>query len=191
MSSPSGVRSPLRSLGSGEQRGVDELAPLVYDELRRLARRYLAREHRGNTLQPTALVNEAYLRLLDIRQVQWRDRTHLLAMSARLMRRVLVDRARARRSEKRGGGAVTVPLCDSVAGAEPSVGVVALDDALTALATIDERKSRVVELRFFGGLSVKETADILHVSPQTVLRDWRLARAWLARELTGADCGGA
>jgi RNA polymerase sigma-70 factor, ECF subfamily len=144
-------------------------------------------EHRGHTLQATALVNEAYLRLIDVQRVHWQSRAHFFAMSATLMRRVLVDFARARQSQKRGNGWTKVSLDDALLVAEaPSTDIVALDDALTALAAFDPRKSRVVELRFFGGLTVEETADALHISADTVTRDWNTAKAWLVRELRRA-----
>ena len=143
----------------------------------------MAREHAGHSLQATALVNEAYLRLVEGRSVNWQNRAHFLAVAARLMRRILVDFARAKRYQKRGGGAVKVTLVDDMALSEPGRDLVALDDALEALAKHDERKSRVIEMRFFGGLSVQETAEALHVSPETVMRDWKMARAWLLREL--------
>jgi RNA polymerase sigma factor (TIGR02999 family) len=143
----------------------------------------VAREDAGHSLQATALVNEAYLRLVEGRSVNWQNRAHFLAVAARLMRRILVDFARAKRYQKRGGGAMQVTLVDNVALSEPGRDLVALDDALEALAKHDERKSQVIEMRFFGGLSVKETAEALHVSPETVMRDWKMARAWLLREL--------
>jgi RNA polymerase sigma factor (TIGR02999 family) len=160
--------------------------PLVEAELRRLARSYMRRERRGHTLQTTALVNEAFLRLTDARSLEWQDRAHFLGIAARLMRRVLVDYARARGYRKRGGGACRVTLDEGlVASPEPQLDVVALDRALEALAAVDARKTRVIELRFFGGLSVEETAEVLHVSTDTVKRDWRLAKLWLLRELEG------
>jgi RNA polymerase sigma factor (TIGR02999 family) len=163
--------------------------PLVEAELRRLARGYMGRERRGHTLQVTALVNEAFLRLTDARRLRWQDRAHFLGISARLMRRVLVDHARSRGYQKRGGGAQQVTLDDAlVVSPEPAldrVDLVALDRALEALAAVDARKSRLIELRFFGGLSVEEAADVLHVSADTVKRDWRLAKLWLLRELEG------
>ena len=161
---------------------------MIYDELRRVAGRYLGRERGNHTLQPTALVNEAYLRLVDVRRVSWKNRTHFLAMSARLMRRVLVDFARSRQYQKRGGGVMKVSL-DEAHGVSTERGqdLVALDEALTTLSALDERKARVIEMRFFGGLTVEETAAVLDVSRETVLRDWRLARAWLMRELLRTD----
>jgi len=162
--------------------------PLVHDELRRIARRCLNGERANHSVQTTELVNEAFLRLVDVQQVDWQSRTHFLALSARLMRRVLVDYARARGADKRGGGAVHVTLDDAtVGGAAPAADVVRLDDALKALAALDERKSRVVELRFFGGLTVDETAAALEISSKTVLRDWEFARAWLHREVGGGQ----
>jgi RNA polymerase sigma-70 factor (ECF subfamily) len=158
--------------------------PLVHDELRRIARRCLHGERANHSLQATELVNEAFLRLVDIQQIDWQNRTHFLAMSARLMRRVLVDLARARGADKRGGGAIRVTLNEAaIDGLAPNADVIRLDDALKALAALDERKSRVVELRFFGGLTADETAVALQVSSKTVLRDWEFARAWLQREL--------
>ena len=168
----------------GDEAALEQLIPLVHHELHQIARRCLKGERPGHTLQPTALVNEAYLRLVDLRRVTWRDRTHFLAMSARLMRRVLVDFARSRRYQKRGGGLLKVSLDEAHAVAvNRGEDLVALDDALNTLGALDERKARVIELRFFGGLSVEETAMVLDVSRDTVQRDWRLARAWLMREL--------
>jgi RNA polymerase sigma factor (TIGR02999 family) len=159
--------------------------PLVHDELRRLARRYMARERPGHTLQATALVNEAYLRLIEVRQIRWQNRAHFFAMSARVMRRILVDFARARGQEKRGGGAQKVTLDEAlVVSPETGKDLVALDEALSALEVVHPRKSQVVEMRFFGGLSIDETAEALHVSPDTVKRDWRFAKLWLLRELS-------
>lgn len=158
--------------------------PLVYDELRRLAHRYLAGERPGHTLQTTALVNEAYLRLIDSSRVRWQNRAHFFGVSAQLMRRILVDFARSRHKLKRGGGAVQVSLDEAaIISHEPSADLIALDEALKALADFDERKSKVVELRFFGGLTVEETAEVLQVSTDTVMRDWSLAKVWLLREL--------
>jgi RNA polymerase sigma-70 factor (ECF subfamily) len=158
----------------------------VYGELHRIARLCMLGERAGQTLQATALVNEAFLRLVDVQRIEWRNRAHFLAMAARLMRRVLVDVARARQADKRGGDAVRVTFEEAlVAGQEPGAAFIRLDDALTALGALDERKSRVVELRFFGGLSVQETAEVLGVSSKTVVRDWEFAKAWLQRELIG------
>jgi RNA polymerase sigma-70 factor, ECF subfamily len=174
----------LQAWGQGKDAALEELLPLVHRELRRLARRYMFGERPGHTLQTTALVNEAYLRLVNSRHVNWQNRAHFFALSAELMRRILVDYARARGYQKRGGGAPKVTLDEALMGPEEKGhDLVALDDALKALAGVDPRKSKVVELRFFGGLSVAETAEVLKVSPDTVLRDWRLAKAWLAREM--------
>lgn len=183
---PSGpdVTGLLLAWGNGDDAALQQLIPIVHDELHRIAGACLAGERPGHTLQTTALVNEAYLRLIHARKVRWQNRAHFLAMSARLMRRVLVDFARSKGYQKRGGGAVRVTLVDDVVlSAEPGRDLVALDDALDALAKIDERKSRVIELRFFGGLSVKETAESLDISPETVMRDWKLAKVWLLRQL--------
>lgn len=169
---------------TGDEAALQELLPIVHDELRRVARRQMAGERPGHTLQPTALVNEAYLRLVDLKQIQWQNRAHFFAMAARLMRRILVDFARSRRYQKRGGGAKQVSFTEAleIAASQPA-DVVALDEALAALARVDERKSRVVELRFFGGLSIEETAEVLSVSRETVKRDWTFAKMWLLRHL--------
>ena len=175
----------LRAWREGDEKALDALLPLVHDELRHIARRCLHGGRGNHSLQATTLVNEAFLRLVDVQHVDWQSRTHFLAMSARLMRRVLVDLARSRGADKRGGDAVRVTLDDAaVGGVAPEADVIRLDDALKALAALDERKSRVVELRFFGGLTADETALALQVSSKTVLRDWEFARAWLQRELT-------
>lgn len=164
---------------------LDRLLPLVHLELRRLARRHMRHERANHTLQASALVNEAYLRLIEVKKVQWQNRAHFFAMASRLMRRVLVDAARAKGYQKRDGGQM-VSLDEAVVVADaPSQDLVALDDALNALDAVDSRKCQVVEMRFFGGLSVEETAEALHVSAGTIKRDWRLAKAWLARELSG------
>jgi RNA polymerase sigma factor (TIGR02999 family) len=186
--SPHQVTQLLQAWSEGDQAALDQLMPLVYQELHRLAHRYLGREQRGHTLQTTALVNEAYLRLIEAQQVRWQDRAHFFAISAQLMRRILVDFARARGYRKRGGGAQQVSLDEGLV-ISPARGAdfLALDEALKSLAAIDERKSRVIELRYFGGLSVEETAEVLKVSPETVKRDWRLARTWLLRELSTAN----
>jgi len=182
----------LRAWGQGEDAALEELLPLVYQELRRLARRYMFGERPGHTLQTTALVNEAYLRLVNSRQVNWQNRAHFFAISAQLMRRILVDYARARGSQKRGGGVPKVTLDEELmAPQEKGHDLVALDDALKRLALVDERKGRVVELRFFGGLDVKETAEVLKVSKETVMRDWKLAKVWLLRDLSGANPHGS
>jgi RNA polymerase sigma factor (TIGR02999 family) len=162
--------------------------PLVYSELRRMAGRYMKGERTGHTLQATALVNEAYLRLIEIRRVRWQNRAQFFALAARSMRRILVDSARARRSQKRGGGAPTIVLDEAlVIAEEPDAALVALDDSLEALKALDARKAHVVELRYFGGLSVAETAEVLKVSPETVMRDWDFAKAWLSREMGGGS----
>ncbi len=168
----------------GDEEALNALMPLVYDEVHRIAGHCMAGEHRGQTLQTTALVNEAFLRLADVQRVNWQNRAHFLAMIARLMRRVLVDAARARRAEKRGGDAVRVTFDEPLLGAmERAADLIRLDDALEALAALDARKSRVVELRFFAGLSLEETAEALDVSTKTVMRDWEFARAWIEREM--------
>jgi len=175
----------LKAWAGGDRVALDRLTPLVYAELRRMARRYMAKERPGNSLQATALVNEAFLRLVEVDNVRWQDRAHFFAVSAQVMRRILVDAARARGSDKRGGGAVRVDLNESV-DAMPgrSRALVALDEALDALARFDTRKAKVVEMRFFGGMSVEETAEVLGISAPSVLRDWKLARAWLMREMS-------
>jgi RNA polymerase sigma factor (TIGR02999 family) len=170
--------------GQGERAALDELIPLVHQELRRLAHRYMAGERSGHTLQTTALVNEAYVRLVDCRKVRWQDRTHFFGVSAQLMRRILVDFARSRHYQKRGAGARPVALDENLdLGRQKDADLVALDEALDDLAAVDPRKSKVVELKFFGGLMVDEIAEVLQVSPQTVLRDWKLAKSWLQREM--------
>lgn len=180
------VTELLLAWGRGDRVALDELVPIVHQELRRLARLQLRGERNNHTLQTTALVNEAFIRLVDLRRIRWQDRAHFLSLSARLMRRILVDHARSRNYQKRGGGAVNVTLDDVlVASPERGADLVALDDALESLARVDPRKSQVVELRFFGGLSVEETAEALKVSPETVFRDWRLAKVWLLREVSG------
>jgi len=181
----------LLAWGRGDETALDQLIPLVHDELRQLARRHMARERPGHTLQATALVNEAYLRLIEVNQVRWQNRAHFFAMASRVMRRILVDAARARGYQKRGGGAETVSLDEALlVSGGPRQDLIALDDALNALAAFDLRKSQVVEMRFFGGLSVEETAEALHVSADTVMRDWRLAKVWLVRELSGEQLEG-
>ena len=181
---PPQVTQLLIDWSNGDEHALQQLIPLVHEELRRVARRHMAHERAEHTLQATALVNEAYMRLVDIRQVRWQNRAHFFAMSARLMRRILVDFARSRSYQKRGGAAPKVTLDEAlVVSPEPGSDLVALDEALTALAAVDPRKAQVVEMRFFGGLSVEETAEALHVSRDTVMRDWKLAKAWLLREL--------
>ncbi|HXG92657.1 MAG TPA: sigma-70 family RNA polymerase sigma factor [Blastocatellia bacterium] len=182
--SPKEITGLLIAWSNGDRSALDRLAPLVHAELYRLARRYMSQESPDHTLQATALVNEAYLRLIDWKNVRWQNRAHFFGVSAGLMRRILVDYARSRKYQKRGGGAVQVSLDEAaIISKERAADFVALDDALKSLAEIDERKSRIVELRFFGGLSVEETAEVLKISPRTVLREWSLAQAWLYREL--------
>ena len=174
----------LRAWNEGDGSALDKLIPLVYDELYRLARRYMRQERPDHTLQATSLVNEAYLRLIDVNRIEWRNRTHFLALAAQMMRRILVEFARNRHRQKRGGGAVHVSLDDMQELPDSKEhDLVALSDALGGLATFDVRMSEVVELRFFGGLTVEETAEVLNVSPVTVMRDWKTAKAWLLREI--------
>jgi RNA polymerase sigma factor (TIGR02999 family) len=184
-SSPQGVTQLLKAWSNGEQQALDELIPLVYAELHRLARRYMGRERNAHTLQPTALVHEAYERLIDLKHVTWQNRAHFFGVSAQLMRRILVDYARSRRYSKRVGEWRQIPLNEAVTiFRDRSTDIVALDDAMRVLAGIDPRKERVVEMRFFGGLSIKEIAEVLDISQESVLRDWRLAKVWLLRELS-------
>jgi RNA polymerase sigma factor (TIGR02999 family) len=186
------VTGLLRAWGRGDEDALQKLMPLVYDQLHAAARHYMAGERAGHTLQTTALIHETYLRLVDIRHVEWQDRAHFLAVCARLMRRILIDFARSRGYQKRGGAAPHVNFHEQlVVSAEPDFNLVALDDALNRLAQVDERKSKVVELRFFGGLDVKETAEVMKVSADTVMRDWKLAKVWLLRELRGGTAHGA
>ena len=176
----------LRAWNEGDDTALNELVPLVEKELHRLARAYMGRERKGHTLQATALVNEVFLRFLHAPTPRWQDRAHFVGIAARLMRRVLVDHARSRGYQKRGGGAQRVPVDKALLIThEPELDVLAVDRALEAFAKIDPRKSQVVELRFFGGLSVEETADVLGISAETVKRNWRIARLWLSRELEG------
>jgi RNA polymerase sigma factor (TIGR02999 family) len=174
----------LQAWGRGDDRALEKLAPLVYEELRRRAQRLMGRERAGHSLEPTALIHEAYLRLVGSTPVDVKGRGHFYALASRLMRQILVDHARTRGRRKRGGGAAAVSFDEARMGPRPATDLVRLDEALRALAETDERKGRVVEMRFFGGLSAEETASVLNVSPQTVLRDFRLAKAWLHRELT-------
>jgi RNA polymerase sigma factor (TIGR02999 family) len=176
----------LQAWRQGDDRALDKLTPQVYRELHRAARRCMSRERDGHTLETTALINELYLRLSDLKLIDWQNRAHFFALCARQMRRILTDHARARHSHKRGDGAKPISFdAVPVISPEPSAVFIAIDDALNQLAKMDERKSRVVELRFFGGLNVEETAEVLKISPETVARDWRLAKAWLTRELGG------
>lgn len=186
--SPHEVTQMLVAWGDGDSAALDRLMPLVYEELHRLAHHYMSREHPGHTLQTSALVNEAYLRLIDQKNVHWQNRAHFFGIAAQLMRQILVDYARKRRSQKRGGGALKVSFDEAIiVSKERLTEVIALDDALKSLAEIDPRKSQMVELRFFGGLSIEETAEVLKVSPATVMRDWTLAKAWLKRAVTSDE----
>jgi RNA polymerase sigma factor (TIGR02999 family) len=192
-SEPDGITVLLKAWRNGDRSALDRLASLLYVEMRRLAYRFMQQERAEHTLQATALVNEAYLRLVDIKAVDWQDRAHFMAVASQTMRRVLVDAARARAAEKRGGGMERVEGGASgvdldglpAPGTDRALEVCALDEALDALARMDPRRAKVIELRFFGGLTVEETAEILQISPQSVMRDWTLARAWLMRELRG------
>lgn len=180
------VTQLLQAWSEGEQGALDKLAPIVYRELHRLAQRYMAQERPGQTLQATALVNEAYLRLVDVKQVSWQNRAHFFGVSAQFMRRILVERARSRHTIKRGSGGAAVSLDEGLLmSPAPGPDLVALDDALKDLAAMDPRRCQVVELRFFGGLTVEETAEVLHISPVTVMNDWKFAKAWLLRQLGG------
>lgn len=180
------VTGLLLAWSEGDALALEKLIPIVYDELRRLARRYLRRERAGHSLQSTELVHEAYARLIEANRVQWQDRAHFLAVCAQLMRRILVDHARSRRAAKRGGGIELVPLdAASPALLDHRKDVLAIDEALNNLALVDRRKAQVVELRFFGGLTSEEAADVLKTSPDTVKRDWKVAKVWLLRELSG------
>jgi len=183
-SSSSGVTGLLRAWGRGDEEALQKLMPLVYEQLHAAARRYMARERPGHTLQTTALIHETYLRLVDVRQINFQDRVHFFAICAQLMRRILIDFARSRGYQKRGGAAPHVNFDQAVlVTARPDANLVALNEALDRLALVDARKGQVVELRFFGGLGVKETAEVMKVSPDTVMRDWKVAKVWLLREL--------
>lgn len=189
--SPSEVSLLLQAWNEGDESALDKLMPIVYDELRQMARRYMALESPGHTLQTTALVNEAYLRLVDSGHTTWQNRVHFFAVCAQAMRRILVDWARSRQAQKRGGEVQPLPLDEALDEAQaPDVDLVALDEALKALAKVDPRKSRVVELHFFGGLNLEETAEVLKVSSDTVLRDWKMAKSWLRCELSGEKLDG-
>ncbi|MCG3163292.1 MAG: hypothetical protein JMDDDDMK_04681 [Acidobacteria bacterium] len=181
---PNEITRQLIAWSHGDAEALEQLIPTVYQELRRMAGRYLRQENPGHTLQPTALVHEAWLRLIDQTRVNWQNRAQFFGVAAQMMRRILVDHAKTKHREKRGGGASKLSLDDVInLSQERAADLIALDDALDALARIDERKSRVVELRYFGGFSVEETAQILEVSPDTVMRDWKMAKAWLYQEL--------
>ena len=176
----------LTAWSEGDQSALHQLAPLIHSELHRLAHHYMRRERPGHLLQTSALVNEAYVRLIDWKNVRWQNRAHFFAVAAQMMRRILVDFARENRNLKRGGGALQISLSEAASFVmHDNTDLVALDDALSALAQVDPRKVRVVEMRFFAGLSVEEIADVLKVSKETVMRDWRLAKVWLLRELDG------
>lgn len=180
------VTGLLQAWGRGDEEALKKLVPLVYEQLRVAARRHMVRERAGHTLQTTALIHETYLRLVDVRRIKWQNRAHFLAICAQLMRRILIDFARSRRYQKRGGAAREVDFHENLrVTSQPDTNLLALDDALNRLALVDERKSRVVELRFFGGLSVKDTAEVMKVSADTVMRDWKLAKMWLLRDLGG------
>ena len=182
------VTQILQAWSNGDPRALEDLIPVIYEELRRQAARYLRRERPNHTLQTTALIHEAYLRLVDQKDVRWQNRAHFFGVAAQLMRRILVDHARKDRAVKRGGPAIKLPLGEAAAIAgRPDMNLVALDEALSKLAAMDERKSRVVELKYFGGLTAEEAAEVLQVSPATVRHDWSMAKAWLRREIAGGD----
>jgi RNA polymerase sigma-70 factor (ECF subfamily) len=182
---PDNVTLLLRKWSEGDDSALEQLTPLVYDELHRLAHQHMRREQAGHILQTSALINEAYVRLVDQAHTPWQDRAHFFGIAARLMRQILVDEARKRNSAKRGGSMVQVPLDDIATLAQEQAGnLIALDDALKQLEASDERQSKIVELRFFGGLSIEETADVLKVSPGTVMREWTFARSWLRSKMT-------
>lgn len=185
---PQEITQLLLSWSNGDQAALEQLIPLVYPELRRMAQRYMRREKPAHTLQTSALINEAYLRIVDQQEVEWKDRAHFFALSARVMRHILIDHARSHQYSKRRAGALHIPL-DEVAAfsQERAAEFVALDDALVGLAAIDERKSRIVELRFFGGLTVDEIAEVMNLSPITIKREWRSAKAWLHLEISGVQ----
>ena len=186
--SSSNVTQMLHDWSHGDREVLDKLVPVVYEELRRQAARYLRRERPGHTLQTTALIHEAYIRLIDQKNVHWQNRAHFFAISAQLMRRILVDHARSRQAAKRGGSDIKLPLEEAMIASEGrEVDLVALDEALERLAAIDPQQSRVVELKFFSGLSVEETAEVLGVSTRTVKRDWNVAKAWLRREISEGE----
>jgi RNA polymerase sigma factor (TIGR02999 family) len=189
---PHEITRLLQAWSSGDEEALNRLTPLVYEQLHRVARRYMADERSGHVLQTTALVNEAYLRLFDCRPLKWQDRAHFFAVCAQLMRRILIDIARSNQYQKRGAGAPHVAVDETLdGGTKMSADILSLDDALGSLAKMDARKGQVVELRFFGGLSVEETAEVLKVSKETVFRDWRMAKSWLLRELSEGSPHGA
>jgi len=185
---PQEITQLLMNWSQGDKAALDQLVPLVYPELRRLAKRHMDREDPAHTLQTSALINEAYLKLVDQQNVEWQNRAHFFAVAARVMRHILVDHARTRNYAKRGGGAPKLPLDEAAALTEQRAGqLIALDDALRDLAALDERKSQIIELRFFGGLSLEETAEVMKISPSTVQREWRAAKAWLHHTMTKTD----
>jgi RNA polymerase sigma-70 factor (ECF subfamily) len=185
---PQEITQLLMNWSQGDKAALDQLVPLVYPELRRLAKRHMDRESPAHTLQTSALINEAYLKLVDQQNVKWQNRAHFFAMAAQVMRHILVDHARTRNYAKRGGGAPKLPLDEAAALTAQRAGqLIALDDALTDLASLDERKSQIIELRFFGGLSLEETAEVMKISPSTVQREWRAAKAWLHHTMSKAD----
>jgi RNA polymerase sigma factor (TIGR02999 family) len=190
-SDQTGITQLLIAWGDGEREALDQLVPLVYDDLRRLAAGYMGRETPGHALQPTALVHEAYVRLIDQRRVQWRNRAHFFGVAANMMRRILVDDARKRRAEKRGGAAERVTLTgDDIAAPEQhDIDVLALHEALERLASFDPQQERIVELRYFGGLTIEETAEVIGMSPATIVREWTIAKAWLRADMSGAASG--
>jgi RNA polymerase sigma factor (TIGR02999 family) len=192
VSAPREVTGLLQAWGRGDEEALQKLMPLVYAQLHSAARHYMAGERPGHTLQSTALIHETYLRLVDIRRIKWQDRAHFLAICAQLMRRILIDFARSRSYQKRGGAGQPVNFDEALlVTAQPDANLLALHEALNRLEKVDERKSKVVELRFFGGLGVKETAEVMKVSADTVMRDWKLAKVWLLRELRGGTRRGA
>ena len=190
-SEQTGITRLLIAWSDGEREALDELVPLVYDDLRRLAAGYMGRETPGHALQPTALVHEAYVRLIDQRRVQWRNRAHFFGIAANMMRRILVDDARKRRAEKRGGGAERITLTgDDIAAPEQhDIDALALHEALERLAAFDPQQERIVELRYFGGLTIEETAEVVGVSPATIVREWTIAKAWLRADMSAAGSG--
>jgi RNA polymerase sigma factor (TIGR02999 family) len=184
--SPSEITQLLHAWRGGDSQALERLTEVVYHELHRMAQRYMARERDGHTLQTTALIGEVYVRLVKVNEVEWHDRAHFFAVCAQMMRRILTDFARSHGYQKRGAGAPHIPLDEAlVISAEPRIDLVSLEQALTRLGETDLRKSKVVEMRFFGGLTVEQTAEVLQISPETVTRDWNVARAWLLRELDG------
>lgn len=190
--SNSEITQLLHAWRGGDAKALEKLTAIVYNELHRMAQRYMARERDGHTLQATALIGEVYLRLVKVNEVEWQDRAHFFAVCAQLMRRILTDFARSHGYQKRGAGAPHIPLDEAlIVSAQPPVDLVSLEQALTRLGETDPRKAKVVEMKFFGGLTIEQTAEVLQISPETVTRDWSMARAWLLRELDGGDHHGA